>query len=52
VRGRRGGVTVRGRFGWAVGLVRSGPERFRWPFSVFILFSPFFLFSNSFITIA
>jgi hypothetical protein len=22
VRGRRGGVTVRGRFGWAVGLVR------------------------------
>jgi hypothetical protein len=39
-RKEREGVTVRGRFGWAVGLIGTGPV---WPFGPVLLFF-FFLF--------
>jgi hypothetical protein len=51
VRGRRGGVTVRGRFGWAMGLVRywagTVPVAL---FYFYFIFSFSFLFSNSFVS--
>jgi hypothetical protein len=39
--GEREGVTVRGRFGWAMGLIGTGPV---WPFSSLLLSFFFFFF--------